>query len=116
MTVPLSSSEYFTPSRSGLKMATIEVMPAPSVSLHEPVPGQSGVLQPTKVLPDSGLALSVTTVPCSKPQRHESSSSFSSHGSVTGALSSSRSTPLGEAATLPGPRGATCSSTIAEVR
>ena len=41
-------------------MATIEVTPAPSVSVHEPVPGQSGVLQPTKVLPDSGLALSVT--------------------------------------------------------
>ena len=45
-----------TPSLSGLKRATTVVTSSSSFTVQLPVPGQSGVLQPTKVLPESAVA------------------------------------------------------------
>src|SRR5207249_1858417 len=113
LTSPFVSLERRTPSSSGVKVATIVVSSWSSVSVQVPVPGQSGVLQPEKLLPASAFAVSVTVFPWSYPQRQSSSPSLFWHGCVTGLLSLFRSTPAGDAETVPGPRGATCSVTVA---
>ena len=64
VTRPSSSRESLMPSVSGLKVATIVVMSWSSVTVQEPVPGQSGVLQPEKLLPpDATAAVSLTLLP-----------------------------------------------------
>ena len=63
LTSPFESLDSRTPSCSGENVATIVVRSWSSVTVQLPVPGQSGVLQPEKLLPESGFAVRVTVLP-----------------------------------------------------
>src|SRR5215471_17074086 len=98
---PSSSSENRTPSVSGANVPTIEVYPWSSLTVHDPpAPGQSGVLQPKKLFPASGLAISLTSRPAGNFHSHEPWPWLAVHGSVTGWPS--WSTPAGSVLIEPG--------------
>src|SRR5206468_3525502 len=70
VTVPLPAPLRFTVSVwSGTKVA-VTVVSAPSGTVHGPVPEQPPPLQPVKVKPAAGVAVSATAVPLANKAEH----------------------------------------------
>src|SRR5438034_679532 len=71
VTVPVPVPAVLTVSaRLGRLKAAVTVVAAESVIMHEPVPEHPPPLQPVKVEPAAGVAVSVTTVPLAKLAVH----------------------------------------------
>jgi len=63
VTVPLPVPAFVTVRAIGTSNVAVTVVAADRVTVHEPVPVQPPPLQPLKVDPAAGVAVSVTAVP-----------------------------------------------------